>query len=158
MNVTIMSSMTMTTWGGDGGIDGNDGSSMLPTGLAPLEGGFENAGPKLMPPLVKGTLPDVNGEGTKDKVVMVMMTGTDNLGGNGADKMTPPTIPLSAPTHHRARIAPHAHKNAPPPLAPSSVVGRPRHCQPFEGEALSRQTLLTLPSSTSSFLSDDPDV
>jgi hypothetical protein len=118
MNVTIMSSMTMTTWGGDGGIDGNDGSSMLPTGMAPLEGGFENAGPKLMPPLVKGTLPDVNGEGTKDKVVMVMMTGTDNLGGNGADKMTPPTIPLSAPIHHRARIAHHAPQECSPPPRP----------------------------------------
>ena len=43
MNAMIASSMMTTTWGG---MDDDDGGSTLPTGMAPLEGGFENAGPR----------------------------------------------------------------------------------------------------------------
>ena len=101
-------------------MDNDDGGSTLPTGMAPLEGGFEN--PTLPPPLVEGTLPDFDGDGTMDKAgMLVTMTGDYDVGGGGAKETTPPTIPLSAPIHHRARIAPHAHKNAPPP-SPQAVV------------------------------------
>jgi hypothetical protein len=101
-------------------MDNDDGGSTLPTGMAPLEGGFEN--PTLPPPLVEGTLPDFDGDGTMDKAgILVTMTGDYDVGGGGAKETTPPTIPLSAPIHHRARIAPHAHKNAPPP-SPQAVL------------------------------------
>ena len=97
--------------------------SMLPTSMAPLEGGFKNAEPMLLPLLIEGTLPDVNGKG--NKVGMVMMTGDDYVGGDGTDKAvgslmtTPPTIPLSAPIHHHTCIAWHAPQERFPSMPPS---------------------------------------
>ena len=100
-------------------MDNDDGGSTLPTGMAPLEGGFEN--PTLPPPLVEGTLPDFDGDGTMDKAgMLVTMTGDYDVGGGGAKETTPPTIPLPPPSITALALHRTPTRMLPPP--------RPKQC------------------------------
>ena len=98
----------------------------LPTGMAPPDGGFENAGPTLPPPLVEGTLPDVDGEGAEDEAGIVTTIGDDDVGGDGADEAvgegsSTPAIPPPPPPAITALASQGTPSDASPPSAPSTL-------------------------------------